>query len=57
VHLDQVVEGDRLTMQTAKVSQEGKALPGPPVFRVVDIAGDALSTRVLHLRDDGSGEL
>ena len=57
MHLDQVVEGDRLTMQTAKVSQEGKALPGPPVFRVVDIAGDALSTRVLHLRDDGSGEL
>ena len=41
----------------AKVSQEAKALPGPPAFRVVDVAGDALSTRVLHLRDDGSGEL
>ncbi len=65
VHLDQVIEGGRLTMlttpstclQMSKVSQAGKALPGPPAFRVIDVAGDALSTRVLHLRDDGSGEL
>ena len=65
VHLDQAVASGRLTMlttpstciQMSKVSQAGKALPGPPGFRVVDVRGHALSTRVLHLRDDGVGEL
>jgi len=65
VHLDQAVQRGRLTMlttpstciQLSKVSQAAKMLPGPPGFRVVDVAGDELSTRVLHLRADGSREL
>jgi len=57
VHLDQVVERDGLTMlttpstciQLSKMSPEPRMLPGPPAFRVVDVDGDRLSTRVLHL--------
>lgn len=57
VHLDQVIERDGLTLlttpstclQLSKISQAARALPGPPAFRVVDVDGDRLSTRVLHL--------
>ena len=59
VHLDQAVERGGLTMLTSpstciqfsKTSQEKAMLPGPPGFRVVDVAGETLSTRVLHLHD------
>ena len=65
VHLDQAVQRGRLTMlttpstcvQLSKVSQTAKILPGPPAFRVVDVSGEELSTRVLHLRADSSTEL
>jgi Icc protein len=65
VHLDQVVERDGLTMitspstcvQLSKVSQVRKILDGPPAFRVVDVAGDALTTRVLHLHGKTDAEL
>jgi 3',5'-cyclic-AMP phosphodiesterase len=61
VHLDQVVERDGLTMlttpstciQLSKLSRP-RMRPGPPAFRVVDVEGDRLSTRVLHLHD-GAG--
>lgn len=61
VHLDQAIQRGQLTMltspstclQISKLSQAGEALPGPPGFRVVDVDGDALSTRVVHLRGDG----
>lgn len=36
-------------LQLSKVSQARKALPGPPGFRIVDVAGDRLSTRVVYL--------
>jgi Icc protein len=57
VHLDQAIQCDGLTMlttpstclQLSKVSQARKALPGPPGFRIVDVAGDRLSTRVVYL--------
>jgi len=57
VHLDQVIQRGGITMlttpstclQLSKVSQAGKMLPGPPGFRVIDVAGDQLSTRVVHL--------
>jgi 3',5'-cyclic-AMP phosphodiesterase len=63
VHLDQAIGSGALTMlttpstciQMSKVAQNGQALPGPPGFRVVDVTGPTLSTRVLHLRDDGAG--
>jgi Icc protein len=65
VHLDQAIQSGPLTMlttpstciQMSKVSQAGKALPGPPGFRVIDVAGGVLSTRVMHLREDGASEL
>lgn len=65
VHLDQVVERDGLTMittpstcvQLSKVSQGRKALAGPPAFRVVDVAGGLLSTRVLYLHGKSDDEL
>jgi Icc protein len=65
VHLDQAIQRGGLTMlttpstciQLSKVSQAAKMLPGPPGFRVVDVAGDQLSTRVLHLRADGARDL
>ncbi len=57
VHLDQTIQRGGITMlttpstclQLSKVSQAGKMLPGPPGFRIVDVAGDQLSTRVVHL--------
>lgn len=57
VHLDQVIQRDGITMlttpstclQLSRVSQAAKALPGPPAFRIVDVSGDELSTRVVHL--------
>jgi 3',5'-cyclic-AMP phosphodiesterase len=63
VHLDQSIQRGGLTMlatpstcvQISKVSQEPKILPGPPAFRVVDVDGEALSTRVLHLH--GAGDI
>jgi Icc protein len=65
VHLDQCVQRGRLTMlatpstcvQLSKVSQLAKILPGPPAFRVVDVSGGELSTRVLHLHGDGANDL
>jgi Icc protein len=57
VHLDQAIQRGALTMlttpstcvQLSKVSQVPKLLPGPPAFRIVDVAGETLATRVLHL--------
>ncbi len=57
VHLDQAIQRGTLTLlttpstgvQLSKVSQAAKALPGPPAFRIIDVAGDEVSTRVLHL--------
>ncbi len=57
VHLDQAIQRGGLTMlttpstclQLSKVAQAGTMLPGPPGFRIVDVAGDTLSTRVIHL--------
>jgi Icc protein len=57
VHLDQAIQRGGLTMlttpstcvQLSRVSQDGQILPGPPGFRIVDVAGDELSTRVVHL--------
>lgn len=65
VHLDQAVQRGGLTMfttpstcvQLSKVSQTRKLLPGPPAFRVVDVAGAMLSTRVLQLQSAGVSEL
>jgi Icc protein len=60
VHLDQAIERDGLTVLTTpstciqlpKLSQTPRALPGPPAFRIVDVDGGTLSTRVLHLHGD-----
>jgi Icc protein len=57
VHLDQAIQRDGLTMlttpstclQLSRVSQTAKVLRGPPGFRIVDVSGDQLSTRVVHL--------
>jgi Icc protein len=57
VHLDQAIQRGGLTMlttpstcvQLSRVSQDGQILPGPPGFRIVDVTGDELSTRVVHL--------
>lgn len=65
VHLDQAIQRNGLTMlttpstcvQLSKVSQAGKMLPGPPAFRIVDVAGDQLSTRVIHLHGPGVHEI
>jgi Icc protein len=65
VHLDQAIQRGGLTMlstpstcvQLSKTSQTGKMLPGPPAFRVVDVAGARLSTRVLHLNGAGAADL
>jgi Icc protein len=65
VHLDQVIARDGLTLlttpstcvQLSKVSQVVKILPGPPAFRVVDVDGEALSTRVLYLHAGTGGAL
>ena len=65
VHLDQAIQRGGLTMlttpstciQLSKVAQAGKMLPGPPAFRIVDVAGDALSTRVVHLHGGSVQEM
>ncbi|MGH7391967.1 MAG: metallophosphoesterase [Candidatus Rokuibacteriota bacterium] len=65
VHLDHGVQRDGLTMlttpstcvQLSKMSPQPKMLPGPPAFRVVDVAGDRLSTRVVHLHGAGPADL
>jgi 3',5'-cyclic-AMP phosphodiesterase len=65
VHLDQAIQRGRLTMlttpstcvQLSKVVPAGKILPGPPGFRVVDVDGDALSTRVIHLHGGRATEI
>jgi hypothetical protein len=44
-------------IQLSKVAQAGKMLPGPPAFRIVDVAGDALSTRVVHLHGGSVQEM
>jgi Icc protein len=57
VHLDQAIQRAGITMlttpstciQLSKVSQGVRVLPGPPAFRIIDVAGDQLSTRVVHL--------
>ena len=57
VHLDQAIQRDGLTMlttpstcvQLSRVSQTRKILPGPPGFRIVDVADAQLSTRVVQL--------
>jgi Icc protein len=58
VHLDHASQRGRLTMlttpstciQLSKVTQTPpKMFPGPPAFRIVDVTGDELSTRVIHL--------
>jgi Icc protein len=57
VHLDQAVVRDGLTMLTtpstcvqfSKVSAHPLSVPGPPGFRVVDVAGSSFSTQVLRL--------
>jgi 3',5'-cyclic-AMP phosphodiesterase len=61
VHLDQAIQRRGLTMfttpstcvQLSKLSQARKMLPGPPAFRIVDVVGDQLSTRVLYVHDTG----
>jgi 3',5'-cyclic-AMP phosphodiesterase len=57
VHTDQVMQRDGITVMTtpstcvqlSKVSQTPKILPGPPGFRLVQVKGLALSTRVFYL--------
>jgi 3',5'-cyclic-AMP phosphodiesterase len=61
VHLDHASQRGRLTMlttpstcvQLSKVQPSGKMFPGPPAFRIVDVAGEQLSTRVIHLHYAG----
>jgi Icc protein len=65
VHLDQAIQRGGLTMltspstclQLSKVTPAGKVLPGPPGFRIVDVAGEALSTRVIHLHGGSAREI
>jgi Icc protein len=65
VHLDQAIQRDGITMlttpatclQLSKVSQAMKFLPGPPGFRIVDVAGETLSTRVIHLHGATAHEI
>ena len=57
VHMDQQVQRDGLTMlttpstcvQLSKLSQERKMGAGPPGFRLVQVRGGMLSTRVIHV--------
>ena len=65
VHLDHASQRGRLTMlttpstciQLSKVTQAPKMFPGPPAFRIVDVAGEQLSTRVIHLHGAGAGDV
>jgi len=60
VHMDQQIQRDGLTMlttpstclQVSKLSQARKFSAGPPGFRLVEVKGRTLSTRVLHLHGD-----
>jgi Icc protein len=60
VHLEQTVQQGALTMlttpstclQLSRVSQTRKLFPGPPGFRIVDVAEERLSTRVVYLHAD-----
>jgi len=62
---DGAIQRGRLTMlttpstciQLSKVSQSARMLPGPPAFRIVDVSGGELSTRVLHVRADAADAL
>lgn len=64
VHLDHAVQRDGLTMvttpstcvQLSKVSQTPRMLPGPPAFRIVDLDGATLSTRVVHLHGSSAAD-
>lgn len=61
VHLDHAAQRGRLTMlttpstcvQLSKVTQAARVFPGPPAFRIVDVAGEELATRVIHLHRAG----
>ena len=65
VHTDQVIQRDGITMlttpstcvQLSKVSQTPKMFPGPPGFRLIQVKGLALSTRVFHLHGADVTEL
>jgi Icc protein len=65
VHLDQTIQRQELTLlttpstclQLSRVSQAAKALPGPPGFRIVDVSGDQLSTRVVYLHTSDPREI
>lgn len=65
VHTDQVIQRDGLTVMTtpstcvqlSKVSQTPKMFPGPPGFRLVQVKGLALSTRVFYLHGGGAAGL
>jgi 3',5'-cyclic-AMP phosphodiesterase len=65
VHTDQVIQRNGVTVMTtpstcvqvSKVSQTPKSFPGPPGFRLVQVKGLALSTRVFHLYGAGVAEL
>jgi Icc protein len=65
VHTDEVMQRDGVTVMTtpstcvqlSKVSQAPKMFPGPPGFRLVQVKGLALSTRVFHLHGTGAAEL
>lgn len=61
IHLDHVSQRGGLTMmstpstcfQLSKWSQTRKFVAAPPAFRLVQVKGPELSTRVLHLHGDG----
>lgn len=65
VHIDQVMQRDGLTVlttpstcfQVSKVSQTPKILPGPPGFRLVQVKGLALATRVFYLNETDTAAL
>jgi Icc protein len=65
VHIDQVMQRDGVTVMTtpstcvqlSKVSQTPKMFPGPPGFRLIQVKGLALSTRVFSLHGAGVSEL
>jgi Icc protein len=65
VHTDQVIQRAGITMlttpstciQLSKVSQTPKMFPGHPGFRMIQVKGLALSTRVLHVRGADAAEL
>jgi Icc protein len=65
VHLEQAIQRGGLTMlttpstclQLSRFSQVARARPGPPAFRIVDVAGDELSTLVVHLHGGDPREI